>query len=91
MNSPLVHEQAERFAARLIGAQPDSRKRIDLAYQMAFGRPATAEEVQRGESYLGRCQEKLKETSNPEHQLPHMAWASYVRVLLSSNEFIFVD
>jgi hypothetical protein len=91
MNSPLVHEQAERFAARLIGAQPDSRKRIDLAYQTAFGRPATAEEIQRGESYLRRCQEKLKETSNPEHQLPHKAWASYVRVLLSSNEFIFVD
>jgi uncharacterized protein DUF1553 len=91
MNSPFVHEQADRFAARLIGGQPDSRKRIDLAYQMAFGRPATAEEIQRGESYIRQCREKLKGTGLPEAHHPQGAWASYVGVLLSSNEFIFVD
>jgi hypothetical protein len=91
MNSPFVDEQAGRFAARLIGAEPDTRKRIDLAYQMAFGRPATGEEVQRGESYIRQCREKLKSTSLPQTKHPQGAWASYVRVLLSSNEFIFVD
>ena len=91
MNSPFVHEQADQFAARLIKAQPQNRKRIALAYQLALGRPATSEEIRRGETYLQQSQEKLKVASIPLDQLPQKAWASYVRVLLSSNEFIFVD
>jgi hypothetical protein len=91
LNSPFVHEQADQFAARLMNAQTDTRKRIDLAYQLALGRPATLEEIRRGEGYLQQSQEKLRAANSPLDELPHKAWASYVRVLLSSNEFIFVD
>ena len=44
LNDPFVHEQADRFAARLLQAATDDGGRIDLAHRIAYGRPATLEE-----------------------------------------------
>jgi hypothetical protein len=49
MNSPFVHEQAARFAARLRG---EPRERIDQAHRLALGRPAREEELRRAEAFL---------------------------------------
>ena len=41
MNDPFVHEQAERFAGRLLAASAtDDAGGSSLAYRLAFGRPA---------------------------------------------------
>ncbi len=55
MNSPFVQEQAGKFAARLRTAAPDDRARIDLAHALAFGRPATLQEISEGEEFLRRA------------------------------------
>lgn len=91
MNDPFVHEQARHFAERLIVADPNTGPRIRLAYQLAFARLPTGEEIRSGESYLQSCEEALTQTTMPVAQASSAAWASYTRVLLSSNEFIFVD
>jgi hypothetical protein len=91
MNSPFVHEQADRLAGGLIAAQPETQKRIDLAYELVLGRLALPEEVRRVEAYLQQTEEKLKATAVPQEQHLQKAWASYAQVLLSSNEFIFVE
>jgi hypothetical protein len=75
MNSPFVREQAEKFAARVKAAASDVRERIDLAHRLAFGRPATSEEIDAGRTFL-RGDDR---------------WTNYCRVLLCSNEFIYVD
>lgn len=90
MNDPLAHAEAERFAER-IAKVSDSKKRIDLAYRLAFGRPVTAEEMASSEEYLKQCAEELKQTDVPVEKQPRAAWVSYCRVLLSSNEFLFID
>jgi uncharacterized protein DUF1553 len=77
MNSPFVHEQAQKFGARIREAASDVRSRIDWAHRTAFGRPASPPELERGEAFLrGQGDER---------------WTSYARVLLSSNEFVYVD
>ncbi len=91
MNDKFTHEQADKFAARIAITFPTERARINFAYQLAFGRPATAAEVRMGRNYLKVCLAALKETNLPADEQPRAALASYARVLFSSNEFVFVD
>jgi len=91
MNAPFAHEQADRLAVRVGMAFNEEPKRIDYAFQLAFGRHPASEEIRFGQDYLRQCAEALKETALPFDQQPRAALASYMRVLLSSNEFMYVD
>jgi hypothetical protein len=91
MNDPFVHDQARQFAARLIDARPETGQRMQLAYELAFCRPPTEAEVRRDEAYLASCETALLQAGLPVEQAPSAAWASYAKVLFSSDEFIFVD
>ncbi|MDB6123096.1 MAG: hypothetical protein JWQ71_2089 [Pedosphaera sp.] len=91
MNDKFAHEQADKFAVRMALAYTSDAKRIDYAYRLALGRPPTLEEIKMGREYLKQCQVSLKETKIPKNEQPRAALASYARVLLSSNEFLFVD
>jgi len=91
MNDSFAHEQADKFAVRLGMAHLQESRRIDYAYQLAFGRHATREEIRVGEKFLKQCREDLQKTKVPADQQLRAALASYARVLFSSNEFLFVD
>jgi Protein of unknown function (DUF1553)/Protein of unknown function (DUF1549) len=84
LNSGLVWRQAELLANRLCAeGHTDDVAKIKKAYRMLYGREATDSEVRLGLDFL---QEARKDsTENP------TAWQQYAQVLLSSNEFIFVD
>ena len=51
MNSDFVQQQAELMAQR-VASEPDDGGRIRKAYDIAFGRPPTEEEVRLGLDYL---------------------------------------
>jgi Protein of unknown function (DUF1553)/Protein of unknown function (DUF1549)/Planctomycete cytochrome C len=91
MNDPFAHDRAASWAARLEAAASQDPMRIDRAYREAFARPATAREVELGEEYLRACRAALADAGVPDVDRPRAAWASYARVLLSSNEFVFID
>ena len=79
MNSPFFHQQAESFAKRLPPLADDG-ERINAAFRLLFQRVPTGTEAAQGksfaENYPGNAEQK---------------WAAYTRVLLASNEFLFVD
>jgi hypothetical protein len=91
MNAPFTHGQADRLAVRVGLAFREDRERIDYAYRLALGRPARADELRSGEEYLKECRDAMKATRLPFDQQPRAALASYMRVLLSSNEFLYLD
>jgi hypothetical protein len=91
MNDPFAHEEADRFAVRVAMAFADESRRIDFAYRLSLGRPATSDEMRMAIDFLRQCQADLRETQVPADQQPRAALASFCRVLLSSNEFMFVD
>lgn len=91
MNDQLVHAQAEKFAQRVWNSGKKDSERIQHAYQWLYGRPASKEEVRAGEDYLGAVSLALRESGTPIEKVLDAAWASYSRVLMCSNEFIFVD
>jgi hypothetical protein len=66
MNSPFVAEQAKALGARMASVG------IAGAYELLYGRPATAEEIRLGEAFVGGDAAK---------------WPRYAQVLLSAAEF----
>ena len=91
MNDKFVHAQAAAFAARLLAAPGHDRGRIDLACQLALGRPARLEEVRAALAYLARAEAQLAAPDRTPEARRLAAWSSYARALLGSNEFMFVD
>ena len=91
MNDPFVHERAKELAARLEAAEPDDGGRVALAYRLALGRKAAGAEVDAGLAYLVEAVPALAEAGVPDDRRARSALESLVRVLLASNEFLFVD
>jgi len=82
LNSPFMVARAEELAARLAKDVPGDgekldAKRIELAYQLLYSRPATSEEITVGQAYLA-----------PDRKA---RWARYAHALLAANEMMFVD
>ncbi len=86
MNSPIVREWAEGFARRVEmkakGSVPDA---VKSAYLIALGREPTADELTDGTAFI----EQQRETYPAKALQP--ALADFCQVLLSLNEFVFVD
>jgi len=91
MNDPFVHEQARKFAARLLAEQPDESKRIDRAFQLTFGRPPTDSEAKQTRDYLTQVVDKIRTSGLAADQHRLRAWESLARVLFMSNEFVYVN
>jgi hypothetical protein len=72
-------------------AYADDAKRIDYAYRLAFGRAPSPIEGNKGLEYLRGLRPALTAIKVEEEAQTRAALASYLRVLLSSSEFIFVD
>ena len=91
MNDPLAHAESAKFAARAVAAAADEPARITAAYQMAWNRPPSSEEQKECADFLKQYRDKLAELKTPPDQVEHKAWSALTRVLMSSNEFVFVD
>ncbi len=91
MNSEFAHHQSDVWARRLINDLPQADRRIRNAYQAAYGRPVAEDELQLAANYLAGARERLKASGIAETELDQQALASYLRALLASNEFLFVD
>ena len=82
LNSPQVLSAAEGLAERLAPALREGPgKAVDLAYRIAFARPATAAEVQEGETFLATG--PLEEQARRLRELAH--------ALLGLNEMITIE
>jgi hypothetical protein len=91
MNDSFVHKQADAFAVRVGLAYADDAQRIEFAYRLAFGRKPSADELNKGLAYLRDVRPELASVNVEEEAQTRAALSSYLRVLLSSSEFVFVD
>jgi hypothetical protein len=83
LNSTLIWRQAEQLANRVVAGDPDDVTRIQRAYRLLYAREATGSEVRLGSEFLQGLRENPTATTPP--------WQQYAHVLLSANEFLFVD
>jgi cytochrome c553 len=91
MNNPFVHEQADQFALRVGMAYDTMPERVNYAFQLSYGRSAKPEEVREAIAYIEKTKVNFQTLNIPREKYTRMALASYCRVLLSSNEFLYVD
>ena len=84
MNSAFAHEQADAIATRVLGACDDTAGRVSWAYATIFGRQPSGAELARAVAHLATVQGDLGESEQ-------RARSGYLRGMISSNEFMFVD
>jgi hypothetical protein len=91
MNNREVTEQASAFATRLISADQDPAARVRAATQLAWGRPPTEAEQRQLLAYVTQFKEALAASGCAPQRWEQDAWTSFARVILSANEFLYVD
>ncbi len=91
MNDPLVHTEAAKFSALVLAGASDETARLALACRLAFNRPPDADEQQECANFLRGYRDKLAALTTPPNEVEPKAWTALARVLLGSNEFVFVD
>jgi mono/diheme cytochrome c family protein len=82
LNSEFMVGNARALAGRLTAAANDDLARIRHAFLLVYGRPATEREAQMGLSFLAAQSAGNGGLS---------AWEQYAQVLLSANEFLYLD
>ncbi len=88
MNNPFVLEHSGRFARRLIRSSPEPARRVELAFRIAYGRRPSPAEREAVIAYVDRYR---REAVGPGDASDEAAWTSLGHLLLSSNEFLYVD
>ncbi len=87
LNSEFVTERATNVAAGLVkSGAPAARATINRAYLKVLNRPASADEISAAQSFLREHRRRF-----PGKESDLNGWASLVRVLMASNEFMYVD
>ena len=85
MNSVFVNERAENLIKSL-NSETDATRRLASAYLRILNRPPDGGEADNGLTYIESFKNKF-----PGPAAESTAWRSLYRVLLGSNEFIYVD
>ena len=89
LNSEFIHEQADYFAERVMREEQETREQIRLAFDLALSRPPLPTEIDEAADHVERARANLVAMAVP--QSDKRALASFLRALLSSNEFMFID
>jgi mono/diheme cytochrome c family protein len=91
MNDPFAFDQADKLAVRVGMAYNSDSERVTYAFRLLYGRKPTPEEILTSSAYLRKARAAMDQTKLPEDQRARAALASYMRVLYSSDEFVFLD
>ena len=84
MNSEFAHEESGLLATRILDLENSAAKRVEHAYKQIFSRPPSQSERERGNAYFAKVESELGQTKRS-------AWSGYLRGMISSNEFLFID
>ena len=87
LNDPFVRREALALAERVLKAGTDEADRVDLAYRLTVGRPATAKEIERVRDYVSDYESATRLESGAKDDPKTAAWASFCQALLGSAEF----
>ncbi len=87
LNDPFFHLQAAQLAA-LAMTKPDAA-RLDELFRVALQRLPTKKDRDFATAFLDRYATSLTDT--PAADRAKVAWAALARILLASNEFLFVE
>jgi hypothetical protein len=89
LNNPFVIEQSDALARRLIRDTKGMDERITKAFWVAYGRPATKDEMNSSHHFLRKMH--AKNSHLPSDQQTFAALSQFCQALISAAEFRFVN
>lgn len=92
MNSDFMMQHTKDFADEIIHeTQLDASDKVNRIYERTFSRPATAMEVNQALNYINQYKQELQPLKMSEEEKERRTWQSLCRILIASNEFLFVN
>jgi len=89
MNNPFVLELSDAFARRVMQSTKDPQGRVDRAFQLAYGRSASTDEVNVALRFLRRAKESQDQV--PADEALFKAWSQLCQSLMAAAEFRIVN
>jgi hypothetical protein len=90
LNGDFSLDRARAFAAVLKAGSADDAARIDRACRLAWGRPASSDELRLAQRFLDTQAEVLRKTAPPGTERD-AALTDFCHALLNANEFLYID
>lgn len=91
MNGAFLKDKSTALSQRLAKEAADPQARVQLAYTLLLGRPAESTEQTEALDYVRDYEAQLMSDGRSAEEANQVAWTSLSRILLSSNEFIYID
>ena len=86
MNSEFVAKRARNLASSLMDSEVDESRLVQRAYRITLNRQADEKELHAGVSYVRNFRDEFSDSLTDQD-----AWYSFCRILMASNDFIYVD
>ncbi len=92
MNNDFVRAQAGAMATRILATSLDYPARLNLAYHLALGRPATEAERKRADQYLlNEARAIIPLKNGDKNAASLLAWSTFCQALFASAEFRYLN
>ena len=91
MNSKMMTRATQRLAVQVMAASGSDRDRIRRLHLLVLGRPATNSDVNSWLGFLQRFDRASRSTIKDAKQRRDRSWQAVARVLLSTNEFMYIE
>lgn len=93
LNAEFIHEQSTAIARRLQSHPGSNREKVTWLYRSVLGRPPEPDEQKLCQDFLAALRhDSISSDNNASGQkLTSDQWASLVRAIVRSNEFLYVD
>jgi hypothetical protein len=91
MNSGLVMDSADHLASLLMSETLDNSRRVEIAYERAFGRLPSVSESKRSLAFISELTSAaLADAASVDAKAEQSAWSMFCQSLFASNEFIYL-
>ncbi|MBM3798380.1 MAG: DUF1553 domain-containing protein, partial [Acidobacteria bacterium] len=92
MNGSVMLSHSRKLAEKLLAeAGKDDSARVRAAYERALSRPPSGAEIDRALSFLDQMQRAHAGRAKDEAERRVRAWQSFLKGLMSSSEFIYLN
>ena len=92
MNSTLVLKSTRNMAQKLLDRKDlNDQGRIRDAWERALSRPPSSAEVDRALTFVSQIEKALQEKEKDPVARHLIAWESFCKALLASNEFVYLN
>ena len=92
LNSEFLFAQSDKLAARISETTgPEIEPLAKLGFQIVFARQPSESELTKSIAFLNEQEQGYVSTGNPAEKARQVALADFCHMLLSSNEFLYVE